>query len=466
MGNRISRLIGIALLSVTALVTGRVLGQSPVPPGPRKVYTNRTAFKLPLRVEEKDRPRLQQVQLYVRNGSMGTWTLKESVPPTQTEFIYRVTQDGEYWFTVVTVDKLGAKNPADVNQEPPGLIVVVDRQPPEVDVHPTTSTFGQPVLQCDVRDANPDPSKVKVEIQTADQTWQPLDPLPGQANQFRVPDPGALRGVVRAQVTDLAGNTATREIHLQMPAVAAAATADAAPSLPPPMESKSEKISPPPLSVPASTRQFINSKHATLRYQIDQAGPSGIAKVEVWMTRDEGQTWQRLCEDPDRQSPVEIDLPGDGTYGLSLVVTGNNGNGGGPPARGETPDWRLEVDTTKPEARILAVRPEPGEGPGVFLITWTAQDRNLKPEPIDLEYATQSDGGAWILIAKGLKNDGNYRWTMPHGLTGEVQVRMRVTDMAGNTTTCTAPQPVVMDHSRPKAKVVGVVAGASEPSGS
>ena len=123
---------------------------------PKKIYTNRTSFKLPVRLEEKDRPRIQAVELHVRNGVTGAWTLQSSVPPTQNEFIYRATQDGEYWFTVVTVDKYGNRNPADLTQQPPSLVVVVDRQPPEVDVRPTTSPFGQALLQCEVRDAHPE----------------------------------------------------------------------------------------------------------------------------------------------------------------------------------------------------------------------------------------------------------------------------------------------------------------------
>src|SRR5262249_4534122 len=153
--------------------------------GPRKIYTNRTAFKLPLRVEEKDRPRLQEVQLYVRSGPQGTWEMKDRADPNKTEFIYRVAQEGEYWFAVVTIDKAGVKNPPDLAQEPPGLIVVVDKQPPDLEVRPVTASSGQALLQCEVRDANPDPSKTKLEYQTADQTWVMLEPLPEQPTIFR-----------------------------------------------------------------------------------------------------------------------------------------------------------------------------------------------------------------------------------------------------------------------------------------
>jgi hypothetical protein len=59
------------------------------------------------------------------------------------------------------------------------------------------------------------------------------------------------------------------------------------------------------------------------------------------------QSWQRLGEDANRKSPVEIDLPGEGLFGVSLVVTNGRGFGGTPPSPGDSPDWWIEVDVTK-----------------------------------------------------------------------------------------------------------------------
>jgi hypothetical protein len=279
--------------------------------------------------------------------------------------------------------------------------------------------------------------------------------MPDQPNLFKVPDPGALRGVVRVTAGDLAGNIVTREISLQTAAGSPQADPAAVPAI---METPQGKTQPPPQPA-AFTRQLINRTHTSLKYQIDQEGPSGISKVEVWMTRDEGQNWQRLCEDADRRSPVEIDLPGDGVYGLSLVVTTGNGTSSPAPARGEAPDFHVEVDCTKPSAQILAVRPGTGSDAGSIVITWTASDKNLRAQPIDLEYSNRPDG-PWTPIAKALKNDGNYRWQPQGEMAGEIYVRMQVSDEAGNTTICTAPQPLVMDRARPKGRILGIGTGA------
>jgi hypothetical protein len=527
-----NRLVALIFLS-TLVWPGTVLqAQMPAAPVLKKIYTNKAAFKLPLQIAEPMRGQLREVLLYMKDGADGPWTLKESVSPSQKEFICRVAHDGEYSFAVGTLDKNGQRIPADLNQITPNVIVVVDRQAPDVDVHAVIGTVGESEVQCLVRDANPDSSKTKLEYLAADQSWQPMEPVAGRPGFFKASVPDALRNGVRATVTDLACNTTTKEINLCQPAAKQFADtkplvfpASTAPqqfpdvkampnTLPDPQsaltaaESQSDKVATPPMpgttpaspSLPhaeregyamaggtattcsalpgkehcadasrspgcpsmsgggASTPQLINSLHASLKYQVDQEGPGGVAKVEVWMTTDDGQNWQLLCEDPDRRSPVEIDLPREGVYGLSLVVSSGAGSGGTPPQRGDAPDWRIEVDTTKPAAQLTSIRPGSGPEAGTFLITWMASDKNLKPDAIDLEFATQPNG-PWNPIAKGLKNDGSYRWPGAGITTGEFYFRMTASDMAGNVTECTWPQPVVLGPSRLKAHVLGVVAG-------
>src|SRR2546423_1216241 len=106
--------------------------------------------------------------------------------------------------------------------------------------------------------------------------------------------------------------------------------------------------------------QIINGTHASLDYQLDVKKLGASDKVEMWLTCDEGQSWQKQCEDADRVSPIECDLPGEGVYGLSVVVS--SGSTSFPPAKGESPAAVVEVDLTKPVAQLQAIRPMGGEG--------------------------------------------------------------------------------------------------------
>jgi hypothetical protein len=211
-----------------------------------------------------------------------------------------------------------------------------------------------------------------------------------------------------------------------------------------------------PSSLPASgNRQLLNTTRAALDYRIDQVGPSGVGKVEVWMTADQGHSWQRLCEDHDRRSPTEFDLPGDGLFGLRVVVTNGNGFGGRPPQAGDQPHCWIEVDTVAPIVQLRDI--EPVTNGNSIDIRWTASDKNLGPEPVNLFYATRKEG-PWQPMATRVKNDGLYRWAFPRDVGGQFYVRAEVTDLAGNVSRSESPSAVVLDMTEPRASVVGVSA--------
>src|SRR5437762_12731176 len=86
----------------------------PAVPTPGKIFTRNKTFCLPIALDPKERAKVQSVQLYVRNGPNEPWMLKDTVPPTRTEFDYSVLQDGEYGFTIVTLKKNDKLSPADL----------------------------------------------------------------------------------------------------------------------------------------------------------------------------------------------------------------------------------------------------------------------------------------------------------------------------------------------------------------
>jgi hypothetical protein len=449
---------GAVLIAVAVLAHANdARGQGPTAPQGKR-YTKSPQFYLPFKLTETERASVQAVQLYVKAGNE-PWTPKETVPPGQGQFKFVAPMDGEYWFNIVTFDKDGRANPPDVSRVAPALIVVVDAQPPEVSlsVLPAAGTSGMKCLRCNVLDANPDPATVRVEYQRADKSWQPLPALPDSPGCFAYPDERDWTGLVRASASDRAGNVGTREVNLtQQSAVTQAAWTSTTHGGH--VENVSAKTPAP--AVVATTAKLVNSTHVVLDYRIDQIGPSGVSKVEVWITTDGGKAWRHLCDDPDCKSPAEFDLPGEGTYGVSVVVKNGLGACDQAPARGDQPDVWVEVDTTKPKTKIVSVRPGVRDQSGSLVITYDASDKNLGLEPVTLFYST-FHGGPWTPIAKGLKNDGTFRWPLPSSIGGELYFRVEVTDLAGNTAHDETAQPLVLDTSRPKAKVLGVSAGNS-----
>src|SRR5205085_390899 len=111
---------------------------------------------------------------------------------------------------------------------------------------------------------------------------------------------------------------------------------------------------------------------------------------------------------------------------------------------------------TKPRAELLNVRSNPNGDDGSLHITWSAKDKNLHAEPIDLFYAVNRQG-PWLPIAKGLKNDGLYRWSPAADIGSHAYIRLTVHDQAGNSASSESVQPVALDDlSRPRSRVVGI----------
>ena len=63
--------------------------------------------------------------------------------------------------------------------------------------------------------------------------------------------------------------------------------------------------------------QIIGSNRFRLNYGIDSIDPSGVGKVVLWMTRDDGRTWKTWGTDPDRRSPFPVEVTEQGSIRFS-----------------------------------------------------------------------------------------------------------------------------------------------------
>jgi hypothetical protein len=458
---------------VALLAAGPAAAQAPK--NVQTVYTNRPSFSLPVRIDDKDRADLRELKFYAKalQGSRpNEWVCLETAPATKAKFGYRAPQDGEYWFNFVTVDKAGRIYPSDLDKAPPGLKVVVDTRAPEVDVQRLPAASGEVFLQCQVRDANPDYGTVKLEYRGIDHAWHALEPVSDAPGVFRIPDRSVLGGVVRASAADKAGNQTVREVDMTRDQPVAVTTAVAKPvapplppaqtmppvpvmpPMPPPLPTRlAEKPPLPAADAPAQDKpQLLNGVRCVLDYALDMPNAT---KVEGYSTKDGGQTWQRLGETADHKSPFEFELPGDGTYGLVLVVS-TASHPGEAPSAGDTPDWWVEIDTGKPTVHMTDVRLGTGDETGQLVLKWTAEDKNLGPDPVSLLWAT-SPSGPWTLGATGMKATGSARWAVPKDAGTRFFLRLEAADLAGNLGRWETKEPVVMASDRAmKARIIGV----------
>src|SRR5262249_5874157 len=128
-----------------------------------------------------------------------------------------------------------------------------------------------------------------------------------------------------------------------------------------------------PTRGPLPNLQIVNKHQVKLGFNVGKFGPSGLGTVDVYVTLDEGASWEKSNADPMVSLPVSptgngavrgtvtVTMPKEGVrYGFYLVVKSRAGLGKPAPRPGDAPHVRVEVDTTQPDARLMAPQPAPG----------------------------------------------------------------------------------------------------------
>lgn len=201
--------------------------------------------------------------------------------------------------------------------------------------------------------------------------------------------------------------------------------------------------------------RVVNQRQFQIGYRIEEVGPSGISSVELFITQDNGATWYRYGEDADKRSPFVVSVPREGAYGFTLIVRSGVGLAADPPQPGERPSIVVNVDETAPRVQLLPVEQGRGQALNKLLLRWMAQDENLAERPISLWYGA-SPSGPWQPIAGGLDNTGSYVWTMAQGIAPRIYFRIEARDSAGNVQRLDTTEPLLIDLSKPTARILDV----------
>ena len=174
----------------------------------------------------------------------------------------------------------------------------------------------------------------------------------------------------------------------------------------------------------------VRSRTIEIEYKLEGAGDSPV--VELWYTRDRGVTWQSAGQDQDGRSPAAFTAPGEGLYGLILVVQDRGRYSRSAPAAHDSPQTWVFVDSTPPLVQFDRVEPAADFANRPALeFYWTAHDDNLGARPVCLSYQCCVDQ-TWRTIESSVANTGRYSWTVPADLGGQVTLRLSVRDEGGH----------------------------------
>ena len=143
-------------------------------PCPNRSYTRQGTFAIPFRVETPpaDVSPPTKVRLFVSENEGHNWHLDGEVAPTKQAFDFRSSHDGEYWFTIRSIDGQGRSYPDGAYD--PQLRVIVDTLAPRLDLRAERGANGEITAHWDVVDTAIDPASFKLEYQFAGGGWQTL----------------------------------------------------------------------------------------------------------------------------------------------------------------------------------------------------------------------------------------------------------------------------------------------------
>jgi hypothetical protein len=202
-------------------------------------------------------------------------------------------------------------------------------------------------------------------------------------------------------------------------------------------------------------RRVVRSRQFHIDYKIEDVGPSGVSRVELYITQDGGKKWWKYGNDRDRQSPFHVEVPEDASYGFALRVKSGAGLSDPPPRPSDTPDIVVVVDQTAPIVKLLPVKQGQGAESNQVQIRWTIDEDNPARLPVALFFAG-SPQGPWEPISGWQPDRGSHLWKVGKGLPPRIYIRVTARDEAGNTTNAETSKPVLIDLSRPSARIVNV----------
>jgi len=489
---------------------------------PDEWHMSQTQFKIPIKIKPDLQADIHKLRLFCSRDEGKTWNLVGTADPNQDGFLFTANGDGKYWFSVAVVNKAGVQEPTDVYTAPVGQKIIVDTVKP--DVHVIADRQGEQItVAWEINELYPKPESLKVEYRAADAVdgpWSPVQFASG-ANRASFKPDCAGNVAVRVQMEDQAGNQgsaqatvvvantqATQVVQAGSPPPPAAPPSSPVPSAPAGPASLSGNTGPNwsaaqaaptarqgdvtptsvqqpypgplPVGGPGSTSglplairgrlpdlQLVNKAQVRLDYEVAKLGPSGVGSVEVYVTTDEGQTWEAVRADAAPEPPVTDPQTGnvkggvlvplakdEVIYGFWMIVKSGAGLGKAPPKSGDQPQIRIERDTVAPVASLRQPVADPSHRDTVIL-GWEASDKNLAVNPITLEWAASKDA-PWQLIAEKLPNSGHYAWSVPPKMPPQVLLRITVRDLAGNTTVWTTDHPETIDLNVPEVTKIGL----------
>ncbi|MCI0683358.1 MAG: hypothetical protein L0Y71_14740 [Gemmataceae bacterium] len=173
----------------------------------------------------------------------------------------------------------------------------------------------------------------------------------------------------------------------------------------------------------------IHSRFRTFRIPFNVgAGAAQIRQVQLYVSLDQGQSWQAAANAPPDQRFFRFGAERDGLHWFAVQTLDLDNRLTPPNMQGAAPSLKVMVDTAAPGVHLRTLTPQ-GDKVGV---SWDIRDENLEflaNDTVRLDYRP-AGGQNWIPL--NLPIGATQLYWVPQA-PGPVEVRLQARDRAGNT---------------------------------
>ncbi|MCA8960710.1 MAG: hypothetical protein KDC38_09365, partial [Planctomycetes bacterium] len=350
------------------------------------------------------------VSFYARSSPKASWTPIGEWRPRQPSVEWSPPDEGRW---EITADEGGTREFG--LRSDPRAVVVVDWTPPEVTVErglPATPVKGGGTipLRWSVKDFLYGSESVVVEMaEGSGETWKPVAEVPNSGVfDWPVGNRSMTGARLRLAVTDVAGNAR----HVPVPG-------------------RLTVIGESPVVL---VEGELVSGESRVAIPYSTTSETALARVELWITADQGATWLLAGFDSDVASPLELELE-PGRWGYELVFVDRDGNRSAQPIPGFPPQRHLVVDITapvvewgEPLARRVAGVSAMGPDAIAVAIPYRIIDDTLYESTIA---ARSQVGGLWMDLPGEFTAEGTIELEHP-AISTPLKVRLTGLDRAGH----------------------------------
>lgn len=182
------------------------------------------------------------------------------------------------------------------------------------------------------------------------------------------------------------------------------------------------------------------------------AGPAGLASVQLWYSADGGSTWNEgPVHNQEPWDSLTWKAPGDGQYLLNLVAVDRAGNATAIPATATDAQAQILIDTIAPVVSLnspIGIRQasdndnslrrvyKPGDQVNVH---FNVKDENIASGAASVQIQLEQ-GAPWQSLGADLAVNRPFTFAIPDANTDTARIRVQVLDKAGNLGEVTAAE--------------------------